>query len=117
MSGNIAVIGKSDSIEYFRVLGCKTWETENGELTPEEYQEVLACNCQVVLVTEEVFFAYRDLIQRIARRPLPIVLVIPDVDGAIWTDDGIRPGGVAADELRKAIVKAIGQEISSPGEG
>ncbi len=116
MVENIAVIGKSDSIEFFRILGCKTWETESGELTAEEYQEVLDCNCRVVLVTEEVFFAYRSLIRRISTRPLPVVLIIPDIDGAIWTDEGPTPSGVALVELRRAIVKAIGQDISGSGE-
>ena len=32
MSESIAVIGNSDSIEYFRILGCETYETMNGEL-------------------------------------------------------------------------------------
>ena len=37
----------------------------------------------------------------------------PDVRGAVWTDKGLASEGVAFEELRTAVVKAVGQDISS----
>jgi vacuolar-type H+-ATPase subunit F/Vma7 len=112
MAKNIAVIGNSDSIEYFRFLGCETYETLNGSLTQEQFDEVIKRRFKIILVTEEVFHQYQDLIRRRTLRMFPVVSIIPDVHGATWTKEGPRPGGVAFEELRMAVVKAIGQDIA-----
>ncbi|HSG28401.1 MAG TPA: V-type ATP synthase subunit F, partial [Candidatus Krumholzibacterium sp.] len=106
------VIGNSDSIEYFRILGCEVYETEGGELTDEKYREVLGRNFKIILVTEEVFHRYREIIQQRSDRTFPVVSVIPDIHGAVWKDGRPVPGGVAFQELREAVIKAVGQDIS-----
>lgn len=112
MSNDIAVIGHSDSIEYFRVLGCETYETKGGVLTQEQFDEVVRRRFKIILVTEEVFHEYRDIIRRRTLRMFPVVTIIPDIRGAAWTKDGPASSGVALEEVRMAVVKAIGQDIS-----
>jgi vacuolar-type H+-ATPase subunit F/Vma7 len=112
VSKDIAVIGHSDSIEYFRVLGCETYETKDGVLTQEQFDEVVRRRFKIILVTEEVFHEYRDIIRRRTLRMFPVVTVIPDIRGAAWTKDGPASSGVALEEVRMAVVKAIGQDIS-----
>ena len=112
MSKDIAVIGHSDSIEYFRVLGCETYETKDGVLTQEQFDEVVRRRFKIILVTEEVFHEYRDIIRRRTLRMFPVVTIIPDMRGAAWTKDGPASSGVAIEEVRMAVVKAIGQDIS-----
>ncbi len=112
MSKDIAVIGHSDSIEYFRVLGCETYETKDGVLTQEQFDEVVKRRFKIILVTEEVFHEYRDIIRRRTLRMFPVVTIIPDIRGAAWTKDGPASSGVALEEVRMAVVKAIGQDIS-----
>jgi len=109
---NIAVIGNSDSIEYFRVLGCETYETKDGVLTQEMFDEVVKRRFKIILVTEEVFHEYREIIRRRTLRMFPVVAIIPDVRSAVRTKDGPVSGGVAFEEIRMAVVKAIGQDIS-----
>jgi vacuolar-type H+-ATPase subunit F/Vma7 len=110
---NIAVIGNSDSIEYFRVLGCETYETKDGVLTEEQFDEVVRKRrFKIILVTEEVFHAYKKLIRRRTLRLFPVVSIIPDVRGAVWTTGKPATSGVAYEELRMAIVKAVGQDIA-----
>jgi vacuolar-type H+-ATPase subunit F/Vma7 len=110
---NIAVIGSSDSIEYFRVLGCETYETKDGILTQEQFDDVIKRRFKIILVTEEVFHRYKKLIRRRTLRMFPVVTIIPDVRGATWTKEGPVPSGVAHEELRLAIVRAVGQDIST----
>jgi vacuolar-type H+-ATPase subunit F/Vma7 len=112
MAKNIAVIGNSDSIEYFRLLGCETYETRGGVLTQEQFDEVVKRRFKIILVTEEVFHRYKDRIRLRTLRMFPVVSVIPDVRGAVWTNQGPRPGGVAFEEIRAAVVKAVGQDIA-----
>lgn len=116
MAKSIAVIGHSDSIEYFRVLGCETFETENGELTEEKFLEVVERRFMIIFVTEEVFHRYKKLIRQRTQRTFPVVSIIPDVRGSVWTDKGLAAGGVGFDELRTAVVKAVGQDIASVDE-
>lgn len=116
MAKSIAVIGHSDSIEYFRILGCETYETEDGELTEEKFLEVVRRRFKIILVTEEVFHQYKNLIRKRTQRTFPVVSIIPDVRGAVWTDKGLASEGVGFEELRTAVVKAVGQDISSVDE-
>jgi vacuolar-type H+-ATPase subunit F/Vma7 len=109
------VIGNSDSIEYFRVLGCCTYETVNGKLTEEQFLEVVERRFKIILVTEEVFHEYKELIRRRSQRMFPVVSIIPDIHGAAWFDGTPRSKGVALEEMRMAIVKAVGQDISRVG--
>lgn len=116
MSADIAVIGNSDSIEYFRVLGCAVYETRDGELTEEQYAEVVEKRFRIILVTEEVFNKYRSVIQMRAKRTFPVISIIPDVHGAVWEDGRPVLKGIAFEELREAVIKAVGQDISGAGE-
>ena len=116
MARNIAVIGNCDSVEYFRILGCEVYETEGGELTDEKYREVLEREFRIILVTEEVFHRYREIIQKRSQRTFPVISVIPDIHGAKWVDGKPQPEGVAFAELRDAVIKAVGQDISGVGD-
>ena len=113
MARNIAVIGNTDSTEYFRILGCETYETRDGVLTQEQFDEIVNRRFKIILVTEEVFHAYKKLIRRRTLRMFPVVSVIPDVRGARWTKEGPVSSGVAFEELRMAVVRAVGQDISA----
>jgi len=110
---NIAVIGNSDSIEYFRILGCETYETREGALSQEQFDEVIKRRFKILLVTEEVFHQYKKLIRRRTLRMFPVVTIIPDLRGAVWTKEGPVSSGVAYEEIRLAVVKAVGQDIST----
>jgi vacuolar-type H+-ATPase subunit F/Vma7 len=109
---NIAVIGNSDSIEYFRILGCCTYETVDGVLTEEQFLEVVERKFKIILVTEEVFHTYKKLIRRRSQRTFPVISIIPDVRGAVWKEGTPVSEGVGFEELRMAIIKAVGQDIS-----
>ena len=66
-------------------------------------------------VTEEVFHKYRKIIQRRSHRTFPVISVIPDIHGAVWKDGAPEQEGVAFQELREAVIKAVGQDISGAG--
>jgi vacuolar-type H+-ATPase subunit F/Vma7 len=113
---NIAVIGNEDSIEYFRVLGCETYETHGGELTEEQFLEIVERKFKIILVTEEVFHKYKKLIRRRSQRVFPVVSIIPAIHGSVWKEGRPHSEGVAFEEIRHAVIKAVGQDLSGPGE-
>ena len=114
MADNIAVIGNEDSIEYFRALGCVTYETHGGELTEEQFLEIVERKFKILLVTEEVFHKYKKLIRKISQRVFPVVSIIPAIHGAVWKDGEPQSEGVAFKEIRHAVIKAVGQDLSGP---
>lgn len=113
---NIAVIGRTDSIDYFRVLGCETFHVGSGQLTEERLGEILRRGFKVLLVTEEVYEENRELLQRSTEGMLPVMNVIPDLRGAPWKEGSPRSRGIAFSELKRAVVKAVGQDISNVDE-
>jgi vacuolar-type H+-ATPase subunit F/Vma7 len=109
----IAVIGRTDSIDYFRVLGCKTFHVEGGKLDEERLAEIMDGGFAVIFVTEEIFSGNRDLFGRNLKGMLPVVSIIPDIAGSNWEEGEPESRGVALEELRRAIVHAVGQDISN----
>jgi len=115
MAEDIAVIGNEDSIEYFRFLGCRTYETHDGELSDEQYREIVEKKYRIIFVTEEVYRRYRDMISKRAQRMFPVISIIPDVHGAVWEDGEPRRGNAAFEEVRAAVVRAVGRDITASG--
>lgn len=113
MAENIAVIGNSESVEYFRALGCDVYETQDGELYEEQFLEVVRKKYKIIFVTEEVFHRYEEMIKDRTQRTFPVVSIIPDIRDARWSDGKPRVEGVAFEELKKAVVRAVGQDISN----
>jgi len=112
LADNIAVVGNPDFIGYFRALGCEIFKAAGGELSREDFDEVMGGRFKIVLVTEEVYARYRDFIRDRSQRTFPVITVIPEIRGVKWADGEPVPGGMAFQELREAVIKAVGQDIS-----
>jgi len=112
LADNIAVVGNPDFIGYFRALGCEIFKAAAGALSREDFDEVMGGKYRIVLVTEEVYGHYRDFIRDRSQRTFPVITVIPEIGGVKWLDGEPVPGGVAFQELREAVIKAVGQDIS-----
>ena len=89
----IAVIGRTDSIDYFRVIGCETFHT-GDDLEEDRLIEILGKGFAIVFVTEEIFSRSGELLRRAVKGPLPVVCVPPLMYGfgdfkifsGIWKD-------------------------------
>ncbi len=112
----IAVIGRTDSIDYFRVLGCETFHTGSDRLDAGQFEEIMGGGFAIIFVTEEIFSSNQDLFRRNSKGMLPVVSIIPDIAGSVWKEGEPESRGVAARELRKAIIHAVGQDISNVEE-
>jgi len=112
MAASIAVIGNEDAIDYFRAIGCVTYETHSGELTEEQFLEIVEKKFKIIFVTEEVFHKYKKLIRARSKRIFPVVTIIPSIQAAVWKDGKPGSGGFAFEEIRHAVIKAVGQDLT-----
>ncbi|MDZ7860977.1 MAG: V-type ATP synthase subunit F [Candidatus Krumholzibacteriota bacterium] len=112
MAKRIAVVGNLDSVSYFRILGCRIFETVGGELTNENIELLKKDQFEIIFVTEEVFLKYREFFRDELSREGSSVTIIPDIRGAVWKDGKPSSSGVSVEETRKAVIRAIGQDIS-----
>jgi vacuolar-type H+-ATPase subunit F/Vma7 len=112
MAASIAVIGNEDSIDYFRALGCVTYGTRDGELTEEKFLEIVERKYKVIFVTEEAFHKYSNLIRERSQSIFPVITIIPAIHGAVWKDGKPGSGGLALEEIRRAVIKAVGQDLT-----
>ncbi|HER44081.1 MAG TPA: hypothetical protein ENO08_06445 [Candidatus Eisenbacteria bacterium] len=108
----IAVIGRTESIDYFRAVGCETFHAGEG-IEEERLLEILGGDFAVVFVTEKVYSRSRELFRRKTEGLLPVVCVIPDLADAEWKEGAPSSLGIALEEQRRAIVHAVGKDISN----
>ncbi len=116
MSADIAVIGRTEWIDLFRVLGCRTFVMGEGSLDEENLNEILKEGFRILLVTEEIYGENRDLIREKTVDTFPAVSVIPDLREARWTGRGPQSKGIAFREMREMVIRAVGQDITGSGE-
>lgn len=112
MNEDIAVVGSSDSVSYFRILGCRCFETEEGEMTGDVIAELEKGDFEIIFVTEEIFIRYRNFFRGEKRFADSAVTIIPDIRGARWEGGKPLAGRAAREEIREAVIKAVGQDIS-----
>jgi vacuolar-type H+-ATPase subunit F/Vma7 len=112
LAERIAVVGNMDSVSYFRILGCRVFETMDGELSEEYMTQLKKDRFEIIFVTEEVFLKYKDFFRSGVDEDSPVVTIIPDIRGAVWKEGNPSSSGLSLEETRKAVIRAIGQDIS-----
>jgi vacuolar-type H+-ATPase subunit F/Vma7 len=108
----IAVVGNPDSISYFRILGCRCFEAEEGKITEDTMTELEKGGFEIIFVTEEIFTGHREFFRGEKSFTGSAVTIIPDIRGAHWEDGSPLAGRAAAEEIRDAVIRAVGQDIS-----
>ena len=116
MHEDVAIVGSSDSVSYFRILGCRCFETEGGEMTEDIIAGLEDGDFEIIFVTEEIFGRYRDFFRGEKRFTGSAVTIIPDIRGARWEKGKPLAGTTAREEIREAVIKAVGQDVSDSVE-
>jgi len=106
MPREIAFIGDRDSVWGFRAFGIHAMPVAD----PAEGREALASavdeGFSVIFVTEDVYEACGDAIERYREAALPAITVLPSVTGS---------RGLVAAEIQRAVSAAVGADILSEG--
>jgi V/A-type H+-transporting ATPase subunit F len=99
---DIAFIGDRDSVWGFAAFGMTVRPVVDADESRAAFDDVVAQGASVVFVTEDVYDACADQIERYRDQPLPTVTVLPSVKGS---------RGVAAAEIQEAVSAAVGADI------
>jgi vacuolar-type H+-ATPase subunit F/Vma7 len=115
LAGKIVVIGSVESISYFRIIGCDVFDSGGEGLTEEQRSKLKSGEYEIIYVTEESYERYSDLFSG-DNGIGSSVTIIPDIRGAVWKDGKPFSTGLPMEQIRRAVIKAVGQDISGPTE-
>ncbi len=109
----LAIIGAEHSILLYRAFGVQSFGVANIDEAKEKLNELVAMNQgdekrtpkYAVIFVEENFFREfpEDLLEKLARKPLPAVTPVPSPGGS---DDDY-----STERLRKIVERAVGSDI------
>ena len=98
----IAVVGDRDSVLGFKALGLDTVFADNGEEARIAIQRLVAENCAVIYLTEQLAREIPEEIKRYTDALQPAIILIPGKTGSLGL--GIR-------NVNKTVEKAVGSNI------
>lgn len=97
-----AVVGEKDTVLGYRTLGLDVFPVIHSEDAKKVLEELVKEPYAVIYVTEQTAGPIMDYIRGLKTRMLPAVILIPGNKGSL---------GIAAEEIRKSVEKAVGADI------
>ncbi|MCR4425811.1 MAG: V-type ATP synthase subunit F [Firmicutes bacterium] len=104
----IGVIGDEDSILGFRALGVSVFPVSDERAAEERLHALAREDYAAIFITEGFAKGIIDAITEYSKRPLPVVLTIPDNRGNT---------GAALEKIRRTVERALGADILFGKEG
>jgi V/A-type H+/Na+-transporting ATPase subunit F len=99
----IAAIGDRNSVLGFSALGVNVM-TPAPDKVREAVIQAIKDEVIIIFITEKMAESVSDLIDSIAKRPYPTVVMIPDATGS---------KGLGLKKLNETIIRAVGSNITS----
>ncbi len=99
---DIAMIGDKDSVLLGRAAGLDVYFETDGAAAGKLIDRLAKENTRVIFITEPVFAAAKETVDRYKSETFPALIPIPSGSGTT---------GVAMDNLRANVEKAIGAQI------
>jgi V/A-type H+-transporting ATPase subunit F len=100
--GKIAFIGDADSVLGFKALGVETIVPEGPDEAAEAFRRLVREKTSVIMVTENMLDSISDQIEEASHKPIPSVVVLPDVTGSQHRGE---------DTIRNLILRAVGVDL------
>ena len=98
----IAVIGDRDSVLGFKALGLDTVFADSGEEARTAIQRLVAENCAVIYLTEQLAREIPAEINRYTNALRPAIILVPGKTGSL---------GMGIENVNKTVEKAVGSNI------
>ena len=103
----IAVLGDSDSVLGFRALGLEACPVSDPEEGRQALHRMARENYAIIYMTEALFEALSEVVDRYREAPLPAIIPIPGVIGNT---------GIGEALVKKSVEQAVGSDILFGGE-
>ena len=98
----IAAIGDRDSVLGFKALGLDTVFADSGEEARAAIQRLVAENCAVIYLTEQLAQEIPAEINRYTNALRPAIILVPGKTGSL---------GMGIENVNKTVEKAVGSNI------
>lgn len=106
-SSNIAIIGDRDSVLCFKAVGVSVFPTADVGEARKIFRRLIQGDYAVIYITEQLATGLDEEIQKVAYRPLPSVVLIPNSKGSL---------GFGSRRIREVVKKAVGADILADSE-
>jgi V/A-type H+-transporting ATPase subunit F len=98
----IAVIGDRESVLGFKALGLETIFADNAALAREALHRLVAEDCAVIYITEQLAAHMSEEIAQYTESLRPAIILIPGKAGSL---------GIGMANVHKAVERAVGADI------
>ena len=103
MAHSIGVIGQGDEMLLFKGLGAQVFPAHDAAEATRILRELVAQGFSVVLLGEQLGAGMQPVLDELATRPLPSVVLIPGVH---------ESGGVTGRRIDAIVERAIGATVT-----
>ncbi len=104
---NIAVLGDKDSVLCFRALGVSVYPVTDSKEAASILEHLCEEDFAAIFITEPIAREILPLIDDLARRPLPSIVLIPNKWGSL---------GLGMEGIKRIGVRAIGTDVFTEAE-
>lgn len=88
----------------FKALGVDTFPVIKPESSLETWKKINLLDYGIIFMTEPIYEVLKEVVDELEKSSIPVITVIPAVSGS---------KGIAKEELREKIEKAVGMDIMS----
>ncbi len=103
----VGFIGSPDTAPVFRPLGMDVAEVHTAEAAEAALERMCRGDHVLVLLEEDVARDMAAAVERVKRRPLPVISLVPGAGGS---------RGTTIEAIRKLVERAVGADILFKGE-
>ena len=103
----IAVMGDRDSVYGFAALGLDTYSIDDPVAAGKKLKELAGGNYAIIYMTEALFEALSEVVDRYREAPLPAIIPSPGVIGNT---------GIGEALVKKSVEQAVGSDILFGGD-
>ena len=98
----LAIIGEEASTAGFKALGLETFTVSRPSDAPDAWRRLDPTEFAVIFITEPVYEALEEETETLRGPGLPVILVIPAVEGS---------KGLGHKEIRAMVERAVGTDL------
>ena len=103
----VGFVGTRDTAPAFRPLGIDVAEVSDAGAAEAALEQMCRGDHVLVLLEEGVARAIAPAVERVKRRPLPVLSLVPGAEGS---------RGTTIQAIRKLVERAVGADILFKGE-
>jgi len=99
-SGQVAVIGRSDTVAAFRAAGLSVFSVRPGPEAADQVEKLVAGGYRVIFFTEDMFGSLEPVLEKYRKAAVPCIVALPT--------GGARQ---SVARLKEVVKRAVGADV------